>query len=96
MILTVEAMEVTAGTGKRKTLGAWMEMIERLLLDGVDGQGTGQGVYLAKENTTIIATTTTTTCLAVGDMAVVRTKQALYLPVIQPFIIPTFFHLLRR
>ena len=49
VILTVETAEVTACAGKRKALGAWMKMIERLLLDGVDGQGTGLGIDFAKD-----------------------------------------------
>ena len=39
MVLAVEAAEVAASTGDGKALGAWMEMVEGLLLDGVDGQG---------------------------------------------------------
>jgi hypothetical protein len=74
VVLTVEATEVTACAGKGKTLGAWMEMIERLLLDGVDGQGTGLSIDLTKEYAAIISSTATTSCLAFGDITVVRTE----------------------
>jgi hypothetical protein len=73
-----------------------MEMIERLFLDGVDGQRTGFGIYLAKENTAIIAPTATATCLTIGNMAVVRTELTLYYPTLQTLIIPTFFHPVQR
>jgi hypothetical protein len=92
VILTVEATEVTACAGKRKALGAWMEMIERLLLDGVDGQRTGLSIDLAKENTTIIATTATASCLTISNMAVMRTERALHGPTLQLLIIPTLNH----
>jgi hypothetical protein len=92
VILTVETTEITACAGKRKALGAWMEMVERFFLDGVDGQRTRLGIYLAKEYATSITTTATTTCLAIGNMAVVRTELALYYPTLKPLIIPTLFH----
>ena len=38
MVLTVQSAEVAARTGDGEALGARMEMIERFLLDGVDGQ----------------------------------------------------------
>jgi hypothetical protein len=92
VILTVEATKVTACAGKRKTLGAWMEMIEWLFLDGVYSQRTGTSIYLAKEYAAVITTTATASCLAIGNMAVVRTELALYYPTLKLLIIPTLFH----
>ena len=89
VVLTVQASEVTACAGKRKTLGAWMEMIERLLFNGVDGQRTGLSIDLAKENTTIIATTATASCLTFSNMTMMRTEQAFQLSILQLPIIPT-------
>ena len=80
MILAVEATEVTACAGKRKKLGARMEMIERLFLDGVYGQRTGLAIDLTKECAAVITTTATTSCLSFGNMAVVRTELTLYSP----------------
>jgi hypothetical protein len=37
VVLTIQATEVTARTGEGETGGARMEVIERLLLDGIDG-----------------------------------------------------------
>ena len=50
VVLTVEAAEVTTSTGERETLGAGVEVIQRLLLDGVDGEGAGLGVDFADEH----------------------------------------------
>ena len=96
VILTIEATEVTACAGQRKALCAWMEMVEWLLLDGVDGQRTRLTIHLAEEYTTIISSTATASCLTISDMTVVRTKQTRYCPTLQLLIIPTLFHLLRR
>jgi hypothetical protein len=92
VILTVEATEVTACAGKRKTLGAWMKMIERLLFNGVDGQGTGLSIDLAKENTAFIAATATASCLTISNMTMMRTERALHGPTLQSHIIPTLNH----
>jgi hypothetical protein len=92
VILTVEATEVTAGTGNRKTLGAWMKMIEWLLLNGVDGQRTRFAIHLTKEYAAIIAPTATATCLAIGDMAVMRTELTLHCIPLQSHIIPALNH----
>ena len=96
VILTVEATEVTACAGQRKALCAWMEMVEWLLLDGGDGQGTGLAINLTKKYTTIISSTETASCLTIDDMAMVRTELTLHCPTLQLLIIPALFHLLRR
>ena len=41
VVLAVETAEVATRTSNGKAGGAWVEMIERFLLDGVDGYGTG-------------------------------------------------------
>ena len=94
MVLTVQTTEVTTRTGKGETGGARMEVVERFLLNGVDGQRTGFGIDLADEHTVVVATTATTARLAMGDMAMVGTEQALHSTVIQSLIISTLFHLL--
>jgi hypothetical protein len=66
-----------------------MEVIEGFLLDGVDGEGTGLSIDVADEYTALIASATTDTALAVGDVAMMRTEQALDLAVLQTIIIPT-------
>lgn len=89
MVLTVETTEVAARTGKGETHGARMEVIEGLLLDGVDGEGTGLSIDVADEYAALIASATTETALAVGDVAMMRTELALDLAVLQTMIIPT-------
>jgi hypothetical protein len=66
-----------------------MEVIEGLLLDGVDGEGTGLSIDIADEYTTLIASATTETALTIGDVAMMRTELALDLAVLQTMIIPT-------
>ena len=78
MVLTVQTTEVTPCAGQRQTGGARVEMIERFLLDGVDGQRTGFAINLADEHAIVISTTTTAASLAVGDTTMMRTEQALY------------------
>ncbi len=90
VVLTVEAMEVTSRTGEGETLGTGMEVIQRLLLDGVDGQGAGLGVDFADEHAIAVATAATETGLALIDMAVMRTELTLDCPVLQFAIISTF------
>ena len=67
-----------------------MEVVERLLLDRIDGQCTGLGIDFADEHAAMIATTATDACLPVGNAAVVRTEQALHPSIVQLAIIPTF------
>jgi hypothetical protein len=50
MILTVQATEVTTRTSQGQTGRPWMEMIQRLLLDGVDGEGAGLGIDFADKH----------------------------------------------
>ena len=73
MVLTVQTTEVTTRTGEGKTGGAWMEMVEGLLLDGIDGQRTGFGIDLADEHALLIPATATAACLAVGYMTMMGT-----------------------
>ena len=55
-----------------------MEMIERFLLDGVDGQRTRLGIDLADECTIVIATTATDARLPIGYATMMRTEQTLH------------------
>ena len=78
MILTVQTMEVTTRTSQGQTGRPWMEMIQRLLLDGVDGQRTRLAIDLADEFAIVIPATTTKARLAIGYPAMMRTDQALH------------------
>ena len=89
MVLTVEATEVTTRTGEGETRGAGMEMVEGLLLDGVDGKGTGTAVDLADEHTVLIPAAAAHTRLAVSNMAVVGAELTLDCPILQLAIIST-------
>ena len=66
MILTVQTMEVTTRTSQGQTGRPWMEMIQRFLLDGVDGQRTRLAKDLADEFAIVIPATTTKARLAIG------------------------------
>jgi hypothetical protein len=66
-----------------------VEMVERFLLDGIDGQRTGFSIDLADEHAVMVSATTTAACPTVSDTAVVRTEQALHHTIVQPLIIPT-------
>ena len=89
MVLTVQTTEVTPCAGQRQTGGAWVEMIERFLLDGVDGQRTGFAIDLADEHAFVITTTATAPSLSFGDATMMRTEQALYHAIVQLLIIST-------
>ena len=78
MILTVQAPKVAASTGNGEALGARMEVVQRLLLDGVDGQRTGFAVHLADEHAVLIATAPADTRLTVGNLAMMRTELTLH------------------
>jgi hypothetical protein len=93
MILTVQAPEVAARTGYGQTVGARMEMVEGLLLNGVDGQRARMSIRFTDQHTTTIAPVAADTRLALTDPAMMRTEQALHSPILQMFIIPTFYHL---
>ena len=82
MVLTVQATEVTPCAGQRQTGGAWVEMVEWFLLDGIDSQRTGFAIDLADKHTVVVSATTTAACPSVGDTAVVRTEQTLHHPIV--------------
>ena len=88
MILTIQAAEITTRTGKGKTCGARMKVIERLLLYRIDGQRTGLGIDLTDERSTKVTTTTTESCLAIGNATMVRAEMAFHLPILKFSIIP--------
>ena len=88
VVLTVQAAEITSRAGHRQTRRAGMEVIERLLLNGVDGQRTGLAVDLAHEHPVVVTPTPAQARLPVGDAAVVRAEQALHPVLIHPPIIP--------
>ena len=89
MVLTVQAAEVAARTGDGEALGAGMEVVERFLLDGVDGQRTRFSIHFAYKNTLLISSVPADARPALADMAMMRTEQTLHPPVIQWLIIPT-------
>ena len=92
MILTIQATEIAARTGKRKTRGSRMEVVERFLLNGVDGQCTGLTIDLADEYAIMIHATLAAPRLAIGNMTMMGTELALHHPVIQSLIISTLHH----
>ena len=78
MILAVQTPEVAASTGNGEALGARMEVVQRLLLNGVNSQRTGLAIYFAHEHTVLIATASTDTRLTVRNLAMMRTEQTLH------------------
>ena len=76
--LTVQTPEVAACTGNGEALGARMEVVQRLLLNGVNGQRTGLAIDFAHKHTVLIATASTDTRLTVGNLAMMRTEQTLH------------------
>ena len=92
MVLTVQAAEVAARTGDGKALGAWVKVVERLLLDGVDGQRTRPSIHLTDEYTALIASDTADARPALADTTMMWAKQTLHPPVIQFLIIPALHH----
>ncbi len=96
MVLTVQAAEVAARTGYGEALGARVKVVERFLLDGVNGQRTRPTIHIANEHTALIAPATADARPALADMAVMRTEQTLHPAVILFPIISTFAHHLQR
>lgn len=89
MVLTVQTAEIAARTSNGEALGAGVEVIQRLLLNGVNDQRTGFAIDFAHEYTFLIATTPADARLAVRYLAMMRTEQTLHPSIIQPLIIPT-------
>lgn len=87
VVLAVQATEVATRAGDRQALGAWMKMIERLLLDRVNSKCTRPRIDLADEYAVMIATALADARLAVGYAAVVRAKLAFYSSVVLSLII---------
>ena len=96
MVLTVQAAEVAACTGDGETSGARMEVVERFLLDGVDGQRTRPSIHLADQHTALIASAPADARPALADVAMVWAEQTLYPAIIHLLIISTFVHHLQR
>ena len=92
MVLTVQATEVTPCAGQRQTGGAWVEMVERLFLDGVDGQGTRSAIHLTDQLTLTVPATATEPRLPFCNYTVVGTDPTLNSAVIQLLIIPCCTH----
>ena len=89
MILTDQTTEIATRASDGQTCCARVEMIERLFLDGVDGQRTRLAIDLADQYTVMIPSTATKARLTIGDMTMVRTELALYPIAIQSLIILT-------
>ena len=87
VVLAVQATEVATSAGDRQALGAWMKMIERLLLDRVNSKCTRPRIDLADEYAVMIATALANARLTVGYAAVVRAKLAFYSSVVLSLII---------
>ena len=93
VVLTVQTAEVTACAGDGQAGGTRMEMVERLLLHRVDGQGARLAINLTHKHTAIIPPTATDTRLTFSDVTVMRTERTLHSSTFQMLIIPTFYHL---
>lgn len=65
-------------------------MVKRFLFDGVDGQRAGFAIDYASEYTIFVAPASTDACLAVRNMAVMRTERALHLSIFQRPIVSAF------
>ena len=87
MILTVQTPEVAARTGNGETLGVRMEVVQRLFLNGINGQRTGLAIDFADEHTVLITTAPTDTRLAIRNLTMMRTEQTLHPSIIQPLIV---------
>jgi hypothetical protein len=87
VVLTVQATEIAARTGEGETGSARMEMVERLLLDGIDGEGTRLGVDLADKHAASISAAAADAGLAISNVAMMRTEPAFDLLILQTLII---------
>ena len=92
MVLTVQTTKVAACAGYRQTCRARMEVVLRLLLDGVDGQRTRPSIHLTDEYTVLIASATADARPALADTTMMWAEQTLHPPVIQFLIIPALHH----
>ena len=82
VVLAVHAAEVTPRAGYRQTRGAGMEMVERLLFNGINGQRTGLPIDLTDEHAILIPATATDSRLTIGNTTMMRTEHALHPPVV--------------
>ena len=89
VVLAVQTTKVATCTGNREALGAWVKVVEWLLLYRVNGQRTGFGIDFADKHSSIVATAVTDARLAVSNVAVMRTKLALNVIIVQFLIIST-------
>ena len=77
-VLAEETAHVATGGAHTEDARAWQEMVERLLFDWVDLQGSGRGVTEAVERSVLVDTDETETRLAVANVAVARTEIAVH------------------
>jgi hypothetical protein len=87
VVLTIQATEVAARTSDRQARRARVEMIQRFLLDRVNGQRTGLAIHLADKHTLHIASASADARLTIGYLAAVGTELTLHLAVIQFLIV---------
>src|SRR5712691_6317972 len=78
-VLAEEAAHVASGGAHGKNLCARQEMIQRLLLDGVNLNGGGRSVSQAVEFSALIDTDEAEACLAFSNVAVPRAEIAMHL-----------------
>ena len=83
VILTVQTPEVAACTGNGEALGARMEVVQRLLLDGINGQRARFAIDFAHKHTVLITTTPADTRLAIRNLTMMQTEQTLHPSIIQ-------------
>jgi hypothetical protein len=87
VVLTIQATEVAARTSDRQARRARVEMIQRFLLDRVDGQRTELAIHLADKHTLLIASASADARLTIGYLTAVGTELTLHLAVIQFLIV---------
>ena len=88
MVLTVQTPKVAASAGDGETLGARMEVVQRFLLNGVDGQRAGLAINFAHKYAALVATAPADTRFAIGNLAMMRTELTLHPSIVQSLIIP--------
>jgi len=85
-VLTVLATEIATCACHGKATGARQELVERFLLDGVDGEGTGFSITFGIESPVDVDSGTTDAALAFSNDTLMGTKLAFHLAILQGVI----------
>ena len=73
VVLAVQTTKVATCTGNREALGAWVKVVEWLLLYRVNGQRTRFGIDFADKHASVVATAVANACLAVSNVTIMGT-----------------------